>query len=182
MQRTNGDYWVLLLATLAWFVGLYLLGAAWWNRPIPRGELLLVQHVGSPIVDMPLVRYGGMGSRQPRGTYRTQDVRLTSAGRHSGTYRPASTLWIDNLDQVSRGQKLNFLVDPGSRLIYEVTADGRVLLDYEETADHRRSAAWRALLFGLGFLAFGSCWIANSAGFGFKSLGLARKKRTSAPP
>jgi hypothetical protein len=175
MQRTKGDYWVLLLATLACCAGLYLLGAAWWNRPIPRDELLLVEHVGSPVVEMPLVRYGGMGSRQPRGTYRTQDVRLTTVGRHSGTYRPASTLWIDDLDQVSRGQKLNFLVDPGSRLIYEVTADARVLLGYEETADHRRSAARRALLFGLGFLAFGSCWIAHLAGFGFTSLGLARR-------
>lgn len=171
MQRTKGDYWVLLLATVACLVGLYLLCAAWWIRPIPRNELLLVEHVGSPIVEMPLVRYGGMGSRQPRGTYRTQDVRLTSAGRHSGTYRPASTLWIDDLDQVTRAQKLNFLVDPGSRLIYEVTVSGRVLLGYEETADHRRSAAWHALLFGLGFIAIGGFWIARSTKRGIRVTG-----------
>ena len=159
-QRKSSELWRLLAGAAAMALGLAMIAASWWKGPLPRERLSLIEHVGPMVVATPLVRYGGPGHRQSSGTYRTQDIPLLAAGRLSGTYRPVKTLWVDDLDRISRGQKLSFLVDPGRRLVYEATTNGRVLLAYEETAAKLNETVRQNMLFGLGFVAIGGFWLA----------------------
>lgn len=162
---TGADYWALAFSAFGLGLGLFMLAAAWWKGPTAREQLVLVEEKAPMIVEMPLVSYGGLGARQTRGTYRTQEIRLYGAGRHSGLYRPAKNLWVDDLDRVPSGQKVLFRVDPGTSLIYEATSNGRVLLSYERTAARLNEQFWQILLIGLGLLAFGLGWLAKLTGF-----------------
>ncbi|MDU0343494.1 hypothetical protein [Bosea rubneri] len=159
-QRKPSELWLLLFGAAALVLGLAILAASWWKGPQSRERLSLIEHFGRMVVTTPLVRYGGIGHRQSSGTYRTQDIPLLAAGRISGTYRPVQTLWVDDLDRISRGQKLNFLVDPGRRLVYQATTNGRVLLAYEETAAKLRETVRQNMLFGVAFVAIGVFWFA----------------------
>jgi hypothetical protein len=159
-QRKPSELWRLLIGIAMLALGTIAVAVSWWKGPLSRERLSLIEHVGPMNVATPLVRYGGPGPRQSSGTYRTQDIPLLAAGRIAGTYRPVKTLWVDNLDRISRGQKLSFLVDPGRRLVYETTTNGTVLLAYEETAAKLNDTVRQNMLFGLAFVAIGAFWLA----------------------
>jgi len=159
-QRKPSELWRLLIGAAMLALGIIVVAASWWKGPLSRERLSLIEQFGPMTVATPLVRYGGPGHRQSSGTYRTQDIPLLAAGRISGTYRPAKTLWVDDLDRIPRSQKLSFLVDPGRRLVYEATTNGRVLLAYEETAAKLNETVRQNMLFGLGFVAIGGFWLA----------------------
>lgn len=154
-----GEFWRLIVGVSALAFGCFLLGAAWQKRPLSKEQLSLIEQVGPLYVQMPLVRYGRLGRRESTGTYRTQDIMLTS-GRISGAYRPPRYLWVDDLDRVQRGQKLRFLVDPHDRVVYEAVTNGKKLLSYEESAANLNDSAQKGFMYALGFLAMGGFLVA----------------------
>lgn len=162
-QRTPSEFWQLLIGAVMLALGVIVVAVSWWKGPLSRERLSLIEQVGPMNVATPLVQYGGPGPRQSSGTYRTQDIPLFAAGRISGIYRPARTLWVGDLDRIPRGQRLSFLVDPDRRLVYEATTSGRVLLAYEETAAKLNDTVRRNMLFGLAFVAIGGFWVGRIA-------------------
>lgn len=149
-----GEFWSLIVGVPALAFGSYLIGAAWQKLPLSKEQLSLIEQVGPLYVQMPLVRFGGLGRRESTGTYRTQDIMLTF-GRVSRVYRPPKYLWVHDLDQVQRGQKIQILVDPHDRVVYDAVTNGKKLLAYEEAAASLTDSARKGLLFALGFLGMG---------------------------
>jgi hypothetical protein len=153
-----------LAAAAALLAGLYCVASGWANRPLPRENLAVADHVGPIDAEMPLVREG-FGNRS--GTYRTQRIPLAAVGQPMMTYSPPRTLWVPDIGTARYGQALRFLVDPQARLIYEATTQGRTLLSYDDSADNLGHSARNRMLAGGGLVAFAA----------YQAIALARRRR-----
>lgn len=125
---------------VVWLVGVALLGLVLLltglaSRPPERSALARVDHVGPLSHTMPLVTYD-CGKRNC--TYRTQRIPLTVPGRGFIEVTPPPTLWIDGIDNLRSGQRVQFLIDPGTRMVFEATSGERTLLAYADSLANRR--------------------------------------------
>jgi hypothetical protein len=137
-----GVIWLIGLVLL----GLFLLLKGITTHPPERAALTAADHVGPISYTTPLVSYG---SGRSRGTYRTQMIPLAVPGFGGMQVSPPPTLWVDDLDRLRYGQRVQFLVDPHTRTVFEATTDGRTLLAYEASAANRRGRGGGLILAGL---------------------------------
>jgi hypothetical protein len=126
------------------FAGLVFATMGFMALPPWRGSLVVAEAVAPVQVTDELVHE--TSGRWGSATYRRQNIAVSGGGRGHLIVSPPRTLWVPDLDRLERGTKVRFLIDPGTRIVYEATLGGRVLLSYDASAAQRRSGA----LVGLG--------------------------------
>jgi hypothetical protein len=137
-----GVLWLIGIVLL----GLFLLLKGFTTQPPERSALTAAEHVGPISYSTPLVSYG---SGRSRGTYRTQLIPLAVPGFGGMQVSPPPTLWVDDLDRLRHGQRVQFLIDPHARMVFEATTEGRTLLSYEASAASRKGRGNGLILAGL---------------------------------
>ncbi|MBY0361795.1 MAG: hypothetical protein K2X45_07795 [Phreatobacter sp.] len=150
-QATPGPSDAATFWGVVWLVGVALLGlilllTGLAGRPPERNALARVDHVGPLSHTMPLVTYT-RGKR--KGTYRTQKIPLTVPGHGFFEVTPPPTLWIDDIDNLRSGQRVQFLIDPGTRMVFEATSGDRTLLAYADSLANRRRRSTGLIVAGL---------------------------------
>jgi hypothetical protein len=158
------NIWGVLWLIGVVLLGLFLLLKGATTRPPTREALTVADHVGPLSYTTPLVRV----SRGRRGTatYRTQIIPLSVPGLGYMQVSPPPTLWVDGIDQLRYGQRVEFRIDPHARMVFEATSGGRTLLSYAESEANRRSRSNGLILAGLFCLA-----VAGLHGFNMRKEG-----------
>jgi hypothetical protein len=127
-------------------MGLFLLFKGFATQPPERSALTAADHIGPISYSTPLVSYS-TGRR--RGTYRTQSIPLAIPGFGLSHVSPPPTLWVNGIDSIGYGQRVEFLVDPHGLMVFEARSGGRTLLSYEASAANRRARGRGLILAGL---------------------------------
>lgn len=151
-QATPGAAEVRAVWGVLWLIGVTLVGLVLLfrgatSRPPERAALTVADHVGPISYTAPLVTVSR--GRRGNSTYRTQMIPLSVPGFGFMQVSPPPTLWVDGIDRLSYGQRVEFRIDPHARMVFEATSGGRTLLSYAESEANRRGRSNGLILAGL---------------------------------